>query len=157
MKRKHSTRSGVEGHSESKSKQRRFASQPKDIPLTSVFTRLLNDVSKTSNAPKSQGYSKGMKNRGDLFYILCTFANNLDGSFNSHIYICYLLTAIKTPNTGSFPSQLTLERKNRPIAKINSSNYKDMTRDSGTYKNQRLEQHPSDDFQQNKGIFDITR
>lgn len=77
MKRKDSTPHGVKGHqygSHSASKQRRLASQSKDIPLTSVFAKLLKDVSKKSIAPMTQEYLNARNKQGDLIYKLCTFA-----------------------------------------------------------------------------------
>ena len=47
MKRKHLPPLGVYGHkkrSQSDSKQRHFSSQSKDVPLRTVFARLLNDI-----------------------------------------------------------------------------------------------------------------
>ncbi|KAH0859356.1 hypothetical protein HID58_087617, partial [Brassica napus] len=80
MKRKYLTPHGVRGHqksSQSESKQRRLSSQTKPIPLSSVFAKLLNDVSKTSIAPKSHEY-ENFPNKQDSFYsILYTFAKNM--------------------------------------------------------------------------------
>uniref|UniRef100_A0A0D3EAP8 Helitron helicase-like domain-containing protein n=1 Tax=Brassica oleracea var. oleracea TaxID=109376 RepID=A0A0D3EAP8_BRAOL len=70
MKRKYLTPHGVRGHqksSQSESKQRRLSSQTKPIPLSSVFARLLNDVSKTSIAPKSHEYAN-FPNKQDVFH-----------------------------------------------------------------------------------------
>lgn len=80
MKRKYLTPHGVRGHqksSQSESKQRRLSSQTKPIPLSSVFARLLNDVSKTSIAPKSHEYANFPNKQGSFYSILYTFAKNL--------------------------------------------------------------------------------
>ncbi|KAL0750056.1 hypothetical protein Bca101_032059 [Brassica carinata] len=71
MKRKYLTPHGVRGHqksSQSESKQRRLSSQTKPIPLSSVFARLLNDVSKTSIAPKSHEYENFPNKQDNVFH-----------------------------------------------------------------------------------------
>ncbi|CDY13504.1 BnaA03g52220D [Brassica napus] len=70
MKRKYLTPHGVSGHqksAQSESKQRRLSFQAKPIPLSFVFARLLNDVSKTSMAPKSNEYAN-FPNKQDVFH-----------------------------------------------------------------------------------------
>ena len=80
MKRKYLTPHGVSGHqksAQSESKQRRLSFQAKPTPLSFVFARLLNDVSKTSMAPKSNEYANFPNKQGSFYSILYTFAKNM--------------------------------------------------------------------------------
>lgn len=81
MKRKHPAPFGADAHrkrAQSASKQITESSQTKDVPLTTVFARLLNDATNKNIAsrchPKvSVTVSKPNNKRGGFYSILCLF------------------------------------------------------------------------------------
>ncbi|KAH0897120.1 hypothetical protein HID58_046688 [Brassica napus] len=95
MKRKHPVSFGADAHrkhAQSASKQITESSQTKDVPLTAVFARILNDVTNKNIAESchprvSVTVSKPNNKRGAIY-------------------------------TGSYPSQLTFQRKYSPIPKM---------------------------------------
>jgi len=81
MKRKHPVSFGADAHrkrAQSASKQITESSQTKDVPLTAVFARILNDVTNKNIAESchprvSVTVSKPNNKRGGEYYILFLF------------------------------------------------------------------------------------
>ncbi|KAH0861773.1 hypothetical protein HID58_078984 [Brassica napus] len=150
MKRKHPVSFGADAHrkrAQSASKQITESSQTKDVPLTAVFARILNDVtnkniaeschprvSVTVSKPNNKRGVYSEKENNDCSHhknmshqikvtarvvIVVTlesaiiFKTFLQSLTNFFYYVC-----ISAIYTGSYPSQLTFQRKYSPIPKM---------------------------------------
>ncbi|KAH0874106.1 hypothetical protein HID58_071468 [Brassica napus] len=116
MKRKHHVSFGADAHrkrAQSTSKQITESSQTKDVPLTAVFARILNDVTNKNIAESchprvSVTVSKPNNKRG-----VYSEKENNDSSHHKN-----MSHQIKAIYTGSYPSQLTFQRQYSPIPKM---------------------------------------
>ncbi|KAG2252270.1 hypothetical protein Bca52824_082406 [Brassica carinata] len=120
MKRKHHVSFGADAHrkrAQSTSKQITESSQTKDVPLTAVFARILNDVTNKNIAeschPRVSCIVPFNSHKFVTLGVVYSEKENNDSSHHKN-----MSHQIKAIYTGSYPSQLTFQRQYSPIPKM---------------------------------------
>ncbi|KAH0884443.1 hypothetical protein HID58_060539, partial [Brassica napus] len=156
MKRKHQPRFEDDGHrlrSQSISKQRIDHSQRKDVPLSTVFRRLMSDITNNnvSSRFKTQVSVSNPTNKRGVLYSLLTIV---------YIPVCFDKKNNENPNDtkksrrdqGSCSSQGTFQRENTPNTKIPMTSTSHTTFDSGISNTSYIDHDCSIDDPKNEDL-----
>ncbi|WZZ77404.1 hypothetical protein YC2023_097976 [Brassica napus] len=131
MKRKHPVSFGADAHrkrAQSASKQITESSQTKDVPLTAVFARILNDVTNKNIAESchprvSVTVSKPNNKRG-------VYSEKENNDCSHHKNMSHQIKGISTTFTGPCPNHLPSLRQHKSIPRIPNTQTRETTRDS---------------------------
>ncbi|WZZ77396.1 hypothetical protein YC2023_097968 [Brassica napus] len=131
MKRKHPVSFGADAHrkrAQSAPKQITESSQTKDVPLTAVFARILNDVTNKNIAESchprvSVTVSKPNNKRG-------VYSEKENNDCSHHKNMSHQIKGISTTFTGPCPNHLPSLRQHKSIPRIPNTHTRETTRDS---------------------------